>query len=175
MWIYHSQRVTPGGWCYLLYERAGTFTQLLSHMDLLTQRAVILCLIDPLHHRGLTYFTCVALNLLLLSEPSEHILIQFPWSIMQGRRWSHFMLAVSSAGWENLMAETFIFTGTVLVTLFLQIMGRGLHSPGQLNHVCITFKREIISELVLGIIFSSFITSEVSPCNHSMTLYSSAC
>lgn len=97
-------------------RRAGTFIWLLSCMDLLIQRAVILCLMDPLHHRGLKYFTCVALNLLLLSEPSEHISIQFPWSIMQGRKWSHFILTVSSAGWENLMAETFIFTGTVVVT-----------------------------------------------------------
>lgn len=97
-------------------RRAGTFIWLLSCMDLLIQRAVILCLMDPLHHRGLKYFTCVALNLLLLSEPCEHISIQFPWSIMQGRKWSHFILTVSSAGWENLMAETFIFTGTVVVT-----------------------------------------------------------
>lgn len=126
--------------------------------------------IDPLHHRGLTYFTCVAFNLLLLSEPSEHILIQFPWSIMQGGKWSHFILAVSSAGWQNLMAETFIFTGIVVVTVFLQIMGRGFHCPVQLDHVCINFKSEILLELLFGIIFLSFITSRVSPCNHSMRL-----
>lgn len=115
----------------VVWGRAGTCTWLLSHMDLLIQRAVIPCLGDTLHHRGLTYFTCVALNLLLLSEPSELILIQFPRSIMQGRKWSHFMLTVSSAGWENLMAEMFIFTGTVVVTVFLQIMGRGrgFHCP----------------------------------------------
>lgn len=68
------------------------------------------------------------------------------------------------------MAETFIFTGTLVVTVFVQIMGRGFQCAVQLDHVCITFKREIILEVLLGIIFSSFITSKVSPCNHSMRL-----
>lgn len=104
---------------YLLSEESwDIFTRLLSHVDLLTPRAVILCLIDTLHHGVLTYFTCVVHNLLLLSEPSEHILMQFPWSIMQRGKWSHLMLTVSSAGWEDLMAETFIFTGNAVVTVF---------------------------------------------------------